>query len=111
MHSLKVVIGSKKVDLSFLTQKKLYKKIMAEGMRDTEVMRSVKVKIMVLIKKVASDMSRGQVNSIKGVEITLIRRAGIALIGGDEVNKGVVQESQDLGKEGPKSLEVGLRTR
>ena len=49
---------------------------------------------MILIKKVASDM----------------RGAGIALIGGEEVNKGVVQESQDLGKEGPKGLEVGLRT-
>ena len=90
---------------------KLSKRIIAKKMSDTEVMRSLKVKIMVLIKKVARDMSRGQVNSIKEVEITLIRGAGIALIEGEEVDKGVVQESQGLGKEGPKGLEVGLRTR
>ena len=49
-------------------------------------------------------------NSIKGVEITLIKGAGIVLIEGEEVNKGVVQEIQGLGIEGPKGLEVGLRT-
>ena len=65
---------------------------------------------MVLIKRMARDMKRGPVNSIRGVEIPLIRGAGIALIEGGEVNKGVVRESQGRGTEGPKGLEVGLRT-
>ena len=50
------------------------------------------------------------VNSIKGVEIPLIREAEIVLIEGEEVNRGVVQEIQDLDREGWRGLEVGLRT-
>ena len=109
MHSLKLVIRTKRVDISFLTKKKLSKRIMAEMMRDTEVMRLLKVMIMVLIKKVARDMSRGLVTSIRGAEITLIRGAGVALIRGDAADIGVVPESQGLGKGGQVGLGVGFR--
>ena len=101
MHSLELVIWSKRVDINFHTKKKLSKRIMAKKMRDTEVMRSLKVKIMDRIKRVARDMSKGQVASIRGAEVALIR--------GDAADKGVVPESQGLGKGGPVGLGVGLR--
>ena len=109
MHSLELVIRSKRVDINFHTKKKLSKRIMAKKMRDTKVMRSLKVKIMVFIKRVARDMSKGQVTSIRGAEITLIRGAGITLIKKDTADKGVVPESQGPGKGGPVGLGVGLR--
>ena len=110
MHSLELVIRSKRVDINFHTKKKLSKRIMAKKMRDTKVMRSLKVKIMVFIKRVARDMSKGQVTSIRGAEITLIRGVRIALIEGEEVNRGVVREIRDLDRGGWRGLEVGLRT-
>ena len=64
---------------------------------------------MVLTKKAVKVMM-GQVNSIKGVEIPLFRRAGIVLIDEVGVNREVVQEIRNQDKEDWRGLEVGLRT-
>ena len=109
MHSLELEIRSKRVEINFHTKMKLSKSIMAKKMSDAEVMHSLKVRIMDRIKRMARDMSKGQVTSIRGAEITLIRGAGVALIRGDLADKGVVPESQGLGKGGPVGLGVGLR--
>ena len=64
---------------------------------------------MVLTKK-AVEVMRDQVNPIKGVEIPLLRRAGIVLREEVGVDKEVGLENQILDKENWKGLEADLMT-
>ena len=100
-HSLELKIRSRRLEINFHTEMKLIKNLMDRRMSGTEVMHSLKVKIMDRIQKVARDMSKGQV--------ALIRGGAVALIRGGAADKGVVPGSRGLGKEGPVGRGVDLR--